>query len=155
MGEIKSGDTARNGSRDRDSKQLNDKIYSSEARLPSALAGFGRKGGSRRVKGREEGKGWLEETSAVHRRSLVQDFYPAELRRNLWMPFPYPQDTNSTLPTRLLSFYRSYIPRRNGCPRSISTSSSTSSSSRSLANRGVKSRGKRKLIEQRGTDRDL
>lgn len=155
MGEIKSGDTARNGSRDRDSKQLNDKIYSSEARLPSALAGFGRKGGSRRVKGREEGKGWLEETSAVHRRSLVQDFYPAELRRNLWMPFPYPQDTNSTLPTRLLSFYRSYIPWRNGCPRSISTSSSTSSSSRSLANRGVKSRGKRKLIEQRGTGRDL
>lgn len=112
-------------SRDRDSKQLNDKIYSSKARLPSALAGFGRKGGSRRVKGREEGKGWLEETSAVHRRSLVQDFYPAELRRNLWMPFPYPQDTNSTLPTRLLSFYRSYIPRRNGCPRSISTSTST------------------------------
>ena len=34
------------------------------------------------------------------------------------MPFPYPQDTNSTLPTRLLSFYRSYIPRRNGCPES-------------------------------------
>ena len=34
------------------------------------------------------------------------------------MPFPYPQDTNSTLPTRLLFFYRSYIPRRNGCPES-------------------------------------
>lgn len=60
-----------------------------------------------------------EETSTVYRRSLVQDFYPAELRRNLWMPFPYPQDTNSTLPTRLLSFYRSYIPRRNGCPQSV------------------------------------
>lgn len=58
-------------------------------------------------------------TSTVYRRSLVQDFYPAELRRNLWMPFPYPQDTNSTLPTRLLSFYRSYIPRRNGCPQSV------------------------------------
>ncbi|KAI4485998.1 hypothetical protein M0804_006487 [Polistes exclamans] len=61
----------------------------------------------------------VEGTSAVHRRSLVQDFYPAELRRNLWMPFPYPQDTNSTLPTRLLSLYRSYITRtNNGCPKS-------------------------------------
>lgn len=71
---------------------------------------------------RGEGEGerrWVEGTSAVYRRSLVQDFYPAELRRNLWMPFPYPQDTNSTLPTRLLSFYRSYIPRRNGCPQNI------------------------------------
>lgn len=69
--------------------------------------------------GRGRKKKRMEGTSAVYRRSLVQDFYPAELRRNLWMPFPYPQDTNSTLPTRLLSFYRSYIPRRNGCSQSV------------------------------------
>lgn len=74
---------------------------------------------------------WVEGTSAVYRRSLVQDFYPAELRRNLWMPFPYPQDTNSTLPTRLLSFYRSYIPRRNGCPQSIARPDSHGNSCRS------------------------
>lgn len=73
----------------------------------------------------------MEGTSAVYRRSLVQDFYPAELRRNLWMPFPYPQDTNSTLPTRLLSFYRSYIPRRNGCPQSVAQLDSHENSCRS------------------------
>lgn len=80
------------------------------------------KGGNKSQDGSEkqgEGGRWVEGTSAVYRRSLVQDFYPAELRRNLWMPFPYPQDTNSTLPTRLLSFYRSYIPRRNGCLQSV------------------------------------
>lgn len=85
-----------------------------EARARTRGGGGGREAewGRRRRREREEG------TSTLYRRSLVQDFYPAELRRNLWMPFPYPQDTNSTLPTRLLSFYRSYIPRRNGCPQS-------------------------------------
>lgn len=113
----------------------------------------------RKRRKRRKRKGRLEETSAVHRRSLVQDFYPAELRRNLWMPFPYPQDTNSTLPTRLLSFYRSYIPRdENGCPRSSRArltrdySSHQFSAGLSSSERALR---KRKLIQRRKRDGEI
>lgn len=139
-------------SRDRDSKQLNDKIYSSKARLPSALAGFGRKGGSRRVKGREEGKGWLEETSAVHslsyRTFTLQSCVVIYGCRSLIRRIRTPLSPHVCCPS-IDPIYRDetgvHEVSRPPCPPILVDDSS----------RGVNSRGKRKLIEQRATDRDL